>query len=115
MELVTCDTILQWIKVQVEHKVPIDPLLFLDAAEKLNILKSDETDKLFQLQQEIAALKVVLIEEGKSVAEAKTRIEASDIYRIMRTQEAKVKLIEEQIRLSKKRAQLKSDEMRSGL
>ncbi len=108
--LVTCDTILEWLKEQVEHKNIISPSLYLDACQKLNLLISDEHDKLFTLQKEVARQKIQWIEDGKSVAEAKTRVEGSQEYLYMKKQEAKIKQIEESIRIAKIRSRLKEGE-----
>lgn len=85
MELSSCDTILQWMKEQAESKAPIDPNLYMQAAVKLNAMIGDEDDKYI------------------------------DLSSAAKRQEMKVKQITEAIRLAKKYAQMKSDEMRSGL
>lgn len=110
-DLVTTDTILNWLKEQVEHKNIISPDLYLDACTKLNLLISDEHDKLFDLQQRVAELKVEFIKADLSVAEAKTRVDATDTFKEMRKQEAKIGQIEEAIRIAKIRSRLKSNEM----
>ena len=59
-------------------------------------------------------MKVALIEETKaSVAFAKTKVEAMDIFKEMKKQEAKVARIEEFIRISKIQARLKDSEIRN--
>lgn len=80
-----CDTILLWMKEQAESKAPIDPMLYMEAAVKMNAMIGEEDDKLI------------------------------DLSSATKRQEAKVKQIIEAIRLAKKYAQLKSDEMRSGI
>ncbi len=72
-------------KEQAENKAPIDPNAYMEAAVKMNSMIGDENDKLIDL--------------------------SSATHR----QEAKVKQIKEAIMLAKKYAQLKSDELRSGL
>lgn len=112
---VTCDTILQWMQKQVEEKLPINPELWSDAAEKLNILSSDETDKLFEMQQVVAQLRVNFLGEGKTATAAKMLVETDPRYTEARKQAAKVEQIKEAIRLAKMRARLKSEELRSGV
>lgn len=110
--MVTTDTILNTLREWVENKTPIAPSTWIDSAAKLNILKSMETDKLYFLQQEVAQATVLLIDDGNSVAMAKTRVTATDKYKEMKTQEAKIEMIEEQIRISKIQARMSQEEMR---
>lgn len=113
-ELVSIDLITDWIREKVENKIPIAPSLFVETAQKINILLGDEHDKLFDFQQEVAQMKVGYLEEGKSVAEARTRVEASDKYKLYLRQKAKIERIQEFIRLSKTMAKLKDEEYRGG-
>lgn len=110
----TIDTILSWLRESVEQKRIIDAHTWVDAAQKLNILIGEEHDKLFILQQQIAQKKVALLSEpGSSVARVKLISEGWDEYRHMRSQEAKIGLIEEAIRIAKVQSRLKSEEMRN--
>lgn len=101
MEKVTIDLILDSLKGWVEDKREIAPHIWLNSAIKLNILLSDETDNLYDLAQKVAQLKVSFIEQDKSVAEAKARVECSEEYKEMKKQEARISMIEENIRLAK--------------
>jgi hypothetical protein len=112
MEKITTDTIMGFLKENIEEKRPLFPEIFADAAAKLNVLIGDEVDLLADLQQKVAQLKVDLLEQDKSVAEAKVRVEATDEYKQMVKQSAKIKQIEEFIRIMKIRSRLKSDEYR---
>lgn len=109
-KLVTCDLILNWLKEQVEQKRIVSPSTYVDACTKLNLLSGDEHDKLFGMQQEISGMKVIWMKEGDSVAAAKAKVEATDNYRMMKSQEAKIKRIEEAVRIMKIRARLKEGE-----
>lgn len=109
---ITTGTIMDWISEQVETKQPIDPNTFFDAAVKLNVLLGDEQEKLFKLQQECARIKSEKILDGQSVAMAKALLEASDPYREMLSQKAKIDRIIEFIRLSKLHARLRSEEIK---
>src|SRR6185436_1217163 len=109
-KLITCDLILNWLRDQVEQKREIAPSLYIDACTKLNLLLGNETDHLYDLQQKVSLIKVGLIEADKSVAEAKTRVEATEEYKQMKKQEAKIGQIEEAIRIAKIRARLKDNE-----
>lgn len=111
--LVTTDLILSTLKQWVETKTVVDAHTWVEASLKLNILISDEHDKLFKLEQEVAQMKVHYIEDGKSVAYAKTKVEATDLYRLMRIQRAKIEQIEEAIKIAKVQARLKDTEMRN--
>ena len=103
---VTTDTILSQLKEWVENKMPIAPNLWLDACAKLNVLKGDESKSLFKLQQAIAFVKKELMEKGYTAAKAKIWVESTDSYIDMKIQEAKIEMIEEQIRISKIQARL---------
>lgn len=111
--LITTDLILETLKDWVEKKVPIDPYLWVDAGLKLNMFKSDETAKLYDLQQKVALRKVALIENGDSVAMAKAKTDASDEYKFYKNQEAKIEMIEEMIRLAKVQARMGNEELKS--
>lgn len=111
-DIVTTDLILSTLKEWVERKVPIAPYLWVDAGLKLNMFKSDETAKLYDLQQKVALRKVALIENGDSVAMAKAKTDASDEYKAYKIQEAKIEMIEEMIKLAKVQARMGSEEMK---
>lgn len=108
--LVTTDSILNWFKENVKNKEVIDPNMWLDSARKLNVLISEEHDKLLELQQQVAQKKVDFINIGEPVARAKAKVEATDIYKEMNRQNAKIEQIEEHIRIAKIMARLKGNE-----
>lgn len=95
------------------EKEPIDPQRWLDASLKLVQLMGDESDKLYQMEQNVAVERVNLKDTGMSVSEAKLRIEASDAYREARQQKALIDRIIETVRLAKHRARLASEEYRA--
>lgn len=110
--LVTTELILTTLKEWIETKTPIAPHLYVDAALKLNLLKGDEVENLYNLQQKVALRKVALIENGDSVAMAKAKTDASDEYKDYKKQEAKIEMIEEAIRLAKVYARMNSEEIK---
>ena len=113
-EKITVDTILDWLKSQVESKNPVSPHLYIEAAQKLVVLVGDEQDKLFDLQHLIAELKSNLIVEAKtSVAESKVRIEAQKVYTDMLKQKSKVERVFEMIKIAKIRARMQEEEIRA--
>jgi tRNA G10 N-methylase Trm11 len=111
-ELITTSLILDTLKGWVEGKHPIDAHKWVDAAQKLNVLIGDEHDKLFDLQQKVAQMKVNYLTEGNTSAAAKSKVEATDLYREMRKQGARIEQIEEMIRIAKLQARLKDNEYR---
>lgn len=113
-EWVSCDVILSWLKEQVKNKVPVAPSLYLDAATKLNVLISDETDRLIEVEHDVAELRAAHIRQGHTVAAAKVYVEATPEYMDMQVRRAKIKQIEEAIRLSKLSARMKNDEWGRG-
>lgn len=115
MELVTTDKIIDYLQTKVENKEPIHASVWLDAAQKLNILIGDEHDKLYDLQQKVANLKVKFYEDVKegekpNVSKAKMYVEASEEYKELHKQKAKIGSIEEFIRIAKIQARLKDTE-----
>lgn len=112
-QLVTVDKIIEFLKETVEEKKILPPGMWIDAAAKLNVLLGDEADKLYKMQQEIAKAKVEMLNEDKgNVSATKLRIEATDSWREMMSQQSKIKRIEEFIRIAKIQARLRDAEMR---
>ena len=102
---ITTDLILSELEARVKAKqVQFDASFWTETAMKLNLLLGGEQDLLFKLQQEVANLKLMWLEgqEKKNVSEAKLRVDASDEYLKMKTQEAKIKRVEEFVRIAKK-------------
>lgn len=113
MEEINVQNILAWLTTQVKEKRFLDAHQWVDTAQKLNILLGEEHDKLFDLQQRVAEQKVLLIKSDKSVSEAKTTIEATDLYKEMSKQKALIGRVEEMIRIAKTQARLKDNEYRN--
>ena len=113
-QLVTTDLILGTLQDWVEEKHPIDAHTWVNAAQKLNILIGDEHDKFFLLEQKVAQMEVDYLAENNTSASAKTKVKATDLYKEARKQGAKIKQIEEMIRLAKAQARLKDNEYRQG-
>lgn len=111
-EPVTTDLILNTMKSWVETKQPIPPTKWLESSLKLTVLSGDETDKLILLETEQAHKYQELVELYDTAAKAKIYLDALPITRDVKRQRAKVKQIDEFIRLSKKWATLSADEMR---
>lgn len=84
----------------------IAPEEWLLGAQMLTVLITEETNKLYELQSVVAKLKLSFIEEKKSVAEAKLRVEATDEYVQMKKQEAFIEQVWEIIRVAKKQAEI---------
>lgn len=113
-EKVTTDTILDTMKEWVETKTPVAPSTWVDAALKLNVLMDEETDLLFDLESVVAKNKAYEMdndEYSKTAAHADTIVRASKEYKEYRKQQARVKRIEEFIRIAKKQATLRDNEM----
>lgn len=112
-DVITTDTIINWLQNQVEQKLPVDAYTWLDACQKITVLLGAEHDKLFEIEQRVAQDKVEWIENGKSAVEAKARVEGSNNFKEARKQQAKIKRIEEMVRIAKIQARMKDFEMRS--
>lgn len=110
-ELVSTDTILNWLSGQVKHKIPIAPERYLDAIMKLNLLKSEDNDQLIELKHELAVKRANYVNEGGTSAAANILLEADETFKLVKKLEAKMKMIEETIRIGKIAARLKNDEL----
>lgn len=110
-ELITTDSILSWLTNQVKHKKPISPEQYLEAGTRLNLLKSDENDRLIEIEHELAVIRSNLVSQGSTSAAAKTHIEANPLYKEVQQLRAKLKRIDEAVKLAKLAARLKNDEM----
>src|SRR3990167_9124677 len=109
--IITVDTILDWLQTQVEEKRPVDAHTWLDALQKITVLLGEEHDILFDLQQKVAQAKVDVLDKLKmSNTEAKTRTEATDLFKDMQRQKAKIGRIEEMVRIGKIQARQKDFE-----
>ena len=112
--LTTIDSIIKYFEEQVEQKKPISPILWLNAAQKLNVLLGNEIDREAELQQSCAKIKITHIENKKSVSEAKARMEASDLYKEYRKQKGKIEQVQEFIRLAKAQSRIRNEDYLGG-
>ncbi len=112
-ELITTETILGFLKDNIEQKISVSPSVYVDAAQKLVVLLSDEHEKLFSIQQKVAQAKAELMSEGSTAANAKIMIEATDDYKNYQLQKAKIGRIEEFIRIAKLQSRIKMEEYKS--
>ena len=112
MEKTNSDVILNFIKERVEQKkADFDTGFWLEVAMKLTILLPDEIGLLYDYQKNVAQKRLNILEgqEKKNATLAKMQIEATDEYRDMRKQEAKIKQIEEIVRIAKIQARINSN------
>lgn len=112
-KLVTIDKIIDWLTEQVEQKLPIDPHLWLEASQKMNVLLQGEQENLFTIEQEVSLLRKTLLEEGKTVAYAKVMVESTNEFKQMKIQKAKIDRCLEMIRIAKLQARLSNEEYKS--
>lgn len=101
---ITSDTILHFLKDAVESKKILNPSLWGDSAFKLNLLLGDEHNILESLRQDVAKMRLEILQkqDKKNVAACDVEVGASDLFRLMRLQEHKVGRVEEFIKLAKK-------------
>ena len=111
-QLVTVDTITKWLVEQVQTKNPVSPEDWLDAAQKIIVLLQGEQEKLFEMEQKVAEIRNVIIVQGKSVASAKSAVEASNEYKTARIQKAKIEGALELVRIAKLQSRMASEIMR---
>ena len=107
----TVDTILATLREKVEKKEVLPPWMWLEAAADLNLLLEDEQDILFTLQQTVAIKKrdVLSGQDKVNVSMATLIVEASDEYKKLCQQRAKVGRVVEQIKIAKSQARLRAD------
>jgi hypothetical protein len=106
------DELIKQIEDVLGKKLPMSPSYWLEQAEILNILSSDETDLLTELAKKAAYKQLEWVEQGKSMAESELRLKTTDEYMLLQKQKAKVEKIKEIIRLAKTHAKLKNEEYR---
>lgn len=107
------DTLLDWLKNATTKRESINPSQFVEAATYMVILMGEEHEKLSLLKQNVAKMKMELLKEYDKVNKVTLIVEASDTYREMKNQEARISLIEEYVRLSKLMGRLKSEELKN--
>lgn len=108
------DNILKHLIEWSENRVPINPEMWIDAGLKLNVLKEDGLNgQIIALQSSLAQKRYQILQEGKTAAFAKIAVEADPQYAECRKLEAKVKMIEEHIRLAKIRGKMGLDDYNS--
>ncbi len=89
---------------------PIAPGMWIDEAMRLMSFYGQESDRLFLLERIVATEKWKRIEAGESDAKAESYKRTLPEYVEMKRQEARVKRIDEYVRLAKKRATLAGEE-----
>lgn len=112
-EIVTSDTILNWLKDQVEHKRPIPPEVYLDMSIKLNLLKSDDNDRLIEKRHQLALKRAEYVNEGGTSSAANIRLEADPLFMEVKKLEAKIETIKEAVRQGKLYARIKNEELQN--
>lgn len=104
MEKVTSDLILDTLLVLVESKKIIPREEWINIAFKLNLLRIDEAKLLNGMKQAVAQKKLDIYktQDKKNVSGADLEIEASESYKFMRDQEAKIEAIDQFVMIAKK-------------
>lgn len=105
------ETIMNWLTTTVQEKKEIPPQQFVEAAQYLVILMGDEHRKLYELEQKVAKMKVELLTQHDKVNKVNLLVHATDEYKEMKMQQAKIKNIEEMIRVAKLMGKMKQSEM----
>lgn len=95
----------------VENRKPIPPSTWLDAAASLNVLRSDLDDELYTLEHNLAVDKAsIMVDPDVTAAKANIFIEAREEYMKAKKLRAKIKQVEEFIRIAKKQSTLKDNQ-----
>jgi len=106
----TIKDILNEMKNAVETQALVSPTQWLDWGLSLNTLWQDLKQEMTKYEMAYKSEIVELIEQGKKISESKLIVESkSENYKIYSYLKGRDKLIEEFIRLAKKRAERESD------
>lgn len=106
--------VIEKIQGWVRDGLPIAPGLWIDEAMRLLAYYGEESDKLVELEQSVSRMKWTYMEvSGSSDAKAESYKKTTDEYANFKKQEQLVKMVDEYIRLAKKRATLAGDEFKS--
>lgn len=108
-------SILKTLDMWASERRTIDAQTWMDAAMKLNALLQGEMETMIDLRTELAKVKRLYLEEGKSAAYANMMIEATEGWNMYEKQRAMIDRALETVRLAKKNATLTSDLMRNQL
>lgn len=111
----TVESIMLALENMARKREPIGPEVWMNAAAKLNALLQSEVEQKNIMEHNLAKQKAAYLADGKSVAYAKSMIEAEEGYLLYRNQVSLIDRVLETIRLAKKNAGLASDLMRSGM
>jgi len=112
---ITFDDIMEGFRKMAANNEVVDPQRALNGAIKLNSLLMGEVERLIVLEHDVAVMKRDCLARGDTASAAKMNVEASEEYKQMRMQGARVKNAQELILIVKKNATLTSELMRSAL
>ncbi len=110
--MITTDTIINKLSEYVKEKTPIAPSLWIEAAQKLNLLLSEENDRLYELEHTVAVARRAFIEEDMTAAKAKICVEATPEYMMYRKQKARIDQIIEFVRIAKVQGKMRMEEFK---
>lgn len=111
----TIDSIMAYFENAVEQRLPLSPSLWLDGAIKINVLKGEEYDKLYEMEQECSKMESLYLEANMTSVASKTKVKATEQWLKWKKQHARVEQLEDFILLSKKYASIKIDEMKNNV
>lgn len=95
----------------VENKQSISPHMWLDASAKLNVLRGGLDDEYYTLEHNLAIDRANLMTKPEMTSsKAEIFMKSRPEYLIMRKLGARIKQVEEFIRIAKKMASLKEEE-----
>ena len=111
----TINSIIAYFETCVAERRPLSPSTWLEAASKINVLKGEEYDKLYEMEQECSKMESRYLGANMTSSAAKTMVKATSQWLLWKKQTARVKQIEDFILLSKKYASLKMEEMKNNI
>lgn len=111
----TFGSVTEWLRKLATEKEVISPDVWLRGAVKLNVLLEEEVERLIVMEFMVSNMRKDLLSQGNSAVYSRMMIEASDEYKDVQIQKARISNANETIKLAKRYAQLASDQLRSGL
>ena len=105
-EIITTDTILNYLIEAVELKIALNPEIWLDSAFKLNLLLIQEEKEMIELERAYnqKVNDIMQSQEKINVAAAEKMAILTDEYMLYREKLLKIKRVEQLILIAKKRS-----------
>jgi hypothetical protein len=102
----TIDEIIEEMKQRVEQNLPIHPSSWVESAMRINVQADTLDNQLAEYEGIMASYEAELVRDGETASKAKILAKNSIDYVAYLKLKAKIKRIDEQIKLAKRRAMI---------